>query len=366
MDLSRLSLAEQIELNSFVGWSVLYSAAESLGGAIDTLRLPPAVVSCMLESIEAPDYRKSGCAGRRLLRSKPWICLIPGTDSARLSRRLWNEALSYIPSGSWIEYGPADARERLQVAAVDQFDLRENEFIGLARARERLQAGDVDGARLDVLSVGQWKQLGRDSSATFKCLMAMEMTSGNEEKFFELLSCLPNDESWPELDGPCRAAWVEGCEKAASSFELWREFIGTPLAWKRWDERSQLLRKLLGRHSRGDTRNPDKRELQSIGPLVPLRNTSPTVDAIAKRKEDVDKAAKSQHEWRGNLLALCQGDPVDVQALMTLLDELAESPHLPNGRKRDLLQEEFGGQTLLEHVGDGNVEALMELMARLQ
>jgi hypothetical protein len=363
LDLSHLSRGDQVRLCRFDQWGIVYSQAGSLGRPITKLSLPSANIRCKADS------RSNACV------------LLFSEDEAlpELDRRLLAMLLRDVAGDALVEYGKVGARELLRISRHDvnaKFALRWNpnfdvivdaeentDFFDLAWARECLKRGNALDARLDALSAKQWKEATRQSVAAFGHLIAMPITRDNEEKFVELLKLLADHDSWSACDATCRVEWSKGCERVADTLDQWKGSVGTPTQWKLWTEHSKTLRALLqGKIS--DTRKAGQ-EL-SPGPLA----TPPEVtDTTAKTKEARKRAVRvtqgAQAVWRGKLVDCCLSDPVDAARLLDLLDKLVESRGWSPDHKRDLLQEEFNGKMLLEHLGDTKTDEYFSLFDRL-
>jgi hypothetical protein len=360
LDLSSLSLPQQVELSRFEGWISLHKTAASLGHAIAKLLLPPGHILPMLRSMAREDTR--------------WISLSPGQGNEGLNRKLWKHSLGSMVSGSWVEYGPAGARESMQLTDDVALIGRQSDFVALATARECLKLGGAFVDRLDALSVQQWMQVLHGSAQAFERLMTMQITEVNEDKVFQLLSSLATDESLSKLklDDRCRVAWSEGCDRAADTYVQWRDETVLPSKWARWNERNIALRRL----STG-AKDPQRQLSSGVSSALPrgarLRTKSAegikqtAQKAALKEEMEANKAAAEiRKPWRSDLLVCCRKNPFDAANLFVLLEDLVSCPAMLHAEKLDLLQEEFDGRTVLEHVGDEYVERFIALTQQLQ
>jgi hypothetical protein len=364
LDLSHLSRRDQVELCCFTHWGIVYSHAGSLGCPITKLSLPPENILCKDEH---------GHASVPLFSEDEALPV--------LDPQLLDSVLGALAGGVLVEYGKVGARELLRISHSDGADRIDRgrrilnndlivaaedntDFFDLVWARACLKRGNALDARLDALSAKQWKEATRQSVEAFKHLIAMPITRDNEEKFVELLKLLADDDSWSACDAIYRVEWSKGCEQVANALDEWKGSTGSPTQWKRWTEHSKALRALLqGRMS--DT-SKARRELSSRVLATPPEDTGTAVKAMKARKRAVQVAKDAQTVWRSRLVEYCLSHPVDATQLLELLEELVESGGWSSAHKRDLLQEEFNGKTLLEHLGDTKAEEFFSLFERLQ
>jgi len=358
LDLSHLNRRDQVELCGVRHWSILYAQASSLGHPITKLSLPPENILCKDKFLFSKDDA------------------LPALDRGLLAR-----LLEHLQGGVLVEYGEVGARELLRISRCTGTDraakARRNlhndvivaaedntDFLDLMWARECLKKGNAFDAGLDTLSAVQWQEAIQSSVEAFKHLLAMPVTRANEEKFFLLLTLLANHDNWSRCDDPCRDEWRKGCEEVANTFDAWKQSTGLPTDWQRWGERSKTLRKLLQ-----DRTVDTRKSRRALSPRVlasPSKLTGTVAKATETRRRAVQVTKDAQTAWRSKLVECCLRDPVDATPLLALLEELVESPGWKPAHKQDLLQEEFNGKTLLEHLGDASTDEFFLLFERLQ